>query len=108
MSAQTRPQIVRGGLGDIKKMRLLRDFPTLNFLSLTVYYHAPAIICYTAPSEQSVRYVYVVNPHCVFPHFTRPANGYRDAQLIHAGKGYAIMYSIWGRFRDILNVDLLW
>ncbi|KAF9785950.1 hypothetical protein BJ322DRAFT_754912 [Thelephora terrestris] len=30
-------------------------------------------------------------------------NSHRDPLLIHAGKGYAIMYSIWGRFRDILQ-----
>jgi len=64
--------------------------------------HACTIVSYTT-SDQAVRPFCSIELALTSPCFPRPANRYRDAQLIHAGKGYGIMYSIWGRFRDIIE-----
>jgi len=50
-----------------------------------------------------VRPFYSIKLALTFPYFPWPAGRYRNAQLIHAGKGYGVLYSIWGRFRDIIE-----
>jgi hypothetical protein len=89
------------GLRNIKQTHSALFFH-LNSLSFT-HHHAYATIHCTATSKQFVCHVYTIELCSIFPHFLRHTDGYRDAQLIHAGKGYAIMYSIWGRFHDILQ-----
>lgn len=50
-----------------------------------------------------MRSSYSIRVALALPYFPRLANRYRDAQLIQAGKGYGLMYSIWARFRDIIE-----
>ncbi|KAF9779677.1 hypothetical protein BJ322DRAFT_1024523 [Thelephora terrestris] len=57
-------------------------------------------------------HIYSVNSHSIVSLSVMNSNSYRDAQLIHAGKGYAIMFSIWGsdhtyreEFINLLSIE---
>jgi len=65
--------------------------------------HVCIIVHRDVASKQPVCPICSVEPPFIVTHSLLLANRSRDAQLIRAGKGYGMMYSIWKRFHDIIS-----
>jgi len=87
-------------------MGLTAHVPTHPVFSLRLCLSSafmPAPPTVTPPGPATPCVCFSLSGSCYFPTFPQPTNRYRDAQLILAGKGYGLMYSIWARFRDIIE-----